>query len=84
MEKDFEVVEVDKAHKMEVEIYHYHNSYSAFGAFLPVVYFLSLLVFWLVFSLQKMISFGYCPHFQLGWLLPTQAALVYMMSRGMS
>ena len=39
---------------------------------------------WLVFSLQKMISVGYCPHVQFGWLLQTQAALVYMMSRGMS
>ena len=26
----------------------------------------------------------HCPHVQLGWLLQTQAALVYMMSRGMS
>ena len=39
MEKDFEVVEVDKAHKMEVEIYHYHNSCSAFGDVQQVCFF---------------------------------------------
>ena len=31
-----------------------------------------------------MISVGYCPHVHLGWLLPTQEALVYMMSMQMS
>ena len=34
-----------------------------------------------------MISVGYCPHVQLGWLLrllPTQEALVYMMSMRMN
>ena len=39
---------------------------------------------WLVFSLQKIISVGYCPHVYLGWLLPTQEALVYMMSMRMN
>ena len=31
-----------------------------------------------------MISVGYCPHVQFGWLLQTQAALVYIISMRMS